>query len=318
MIDISLRYYEPSAGVSLYYQHWIPENPKSLLVFVHDLGDHLGRYTSFIKYFIDNNYAVALYDQRGHGRSRNKKFSSSARFEDYISDLSKFLCFSRSRVKKELPVFLIGQGFGAQIIINLLVPGVDKFNDDNIINPGEMAGFVTLSAYIAPIIKGFHIDEYIKTKLSKIYPHWLVKSIINPENLSNNPDVIRNYTRDNLVTRRMSLTLKQQILSNTEFIIPMSARIRIPALMLHGKKDQISAYTGTSDFVSRLPSISKKMHLYEDYKHDLMNELDNQIIFKDIENWLQNNITVFSNKDKKVAKKKKESLCDLPLFSLQV
>ena len=44
---------------SLYWQAWLPEGPpKAILLIVHGIAEHSGRYTNLVNYFVPKGYAV--------------------------------------------------------------------------------------------------------------------------------------------------------------------------------------------------------------------------------------------------------------------
>src|SRR5258708_34207450 len=56
-------------GLRLYWQRWRPDAPRAMLLFVHGLGEHSGRYQNPIAYFVARRFACYALDCRAHGRS---------------------------------------------------------------------------------------------------------------------------------------------------------------------------------------------------------------------------------------------------------
>src|SRR5262249_19902534 len=56
-------------GLSLYWRGWLPASPHAVLLFVHGLAEHAGRYQNPAHYFAPRGYACYAFDYRGHGRS---------------------------------------------------------------------------------------------------------------------------------------------------------------------------------------------------------------------------------------------------------
>lgn len=53
-------------NLNLYYQYWLPDrDPKAILLVVHGLDEHSGRYANLAGYFIAKGYAVYGFDHRG-------------------------------------------------------------------------------------------------------------------------------------------------------------------------------------------------------------------------------------------------------------
>lgn len=284
-INASIKYFKTDDGLDLYYQHWIPESPKALLIFVHDFGDHISRHGAFIRHFLKRDYAVALYDQRGHGKSGGRK-GDAKQFNDFICDLSNFIHFSRAASPPATPIFLAGAGVGSQFIINLLVPAWHAVSWGGV-HPGKIDGFITISAAIEPIIKTSKWKHGLFERIVRFLPKFRVGTQINPYDIVSNADKAEAFGNDPLVGRKISLRLQKQMLDNAQLIMAMASRIQIPALMLHGKGDRIASPEGTKQFFLRLPSPTKRLHMYDDCLHDLTNETTRDQIFNDIENWLK-------------------------------
>lgn len=309
-IDASIRYLKTTDDLNLYYQHWIPEAPKALLVYVHDLGDHVGRHGSMVRYFIERNYAIALYDQRGHGRS-SKPSADKTQFGQFINDLSSFIHFSRAAVPKDTPIFIVGHGVGGQFLINLLVPAWNAVRSGFVSHPGKLKGFITISPLIEFAHDGPRWRSRLNERLVNLCPWLPVLTGIEPEYLSNEPFLVQSYEDDPLVTRKISLKLRKQIMDNTQILMAMASRIQIPALMVHGAADPLASPEGTKKFFSRLPSFPKQLHIYEEALHELTNGAESENVFKDMESWLEEVASVSSPKDRHL----KENVCDSLLFS---
>jgi len=303
-INASIKYFTSDDGLRLYYQHWIPESPKALLIYVHDFGDHIGRQGSLTKYFVERNYAVAMYDQRGHGKSGGRR-GDARQFGEFICDLSNFIHFSRAAAKPQIPIFLIGAGVGGQFIINLLVPAWHAVSWGGS-HPGKIDGFITLSPSVEPVIKTPRWRQKLNEKLVRLFPALRVGTGINPYDVVRDANTAESFQNDPLAGQKISLRLQKQLIENTQLIMAMASRIQIPALMLHGKEDRITSPEGTKQFFLRLPSAAKRMHLYDECFHDLTNESHREQIFGDMEKWLE-------DVERSVIKQghTKENVCDL-------
>jgi len=288
-INASIKYFSADDGTRLFYQHWIPGSPRALLIYVHDLGDHIGRHGFLTKYFVEKNFAVALYDQRGHGKSGGRK-GDARKFGDFVCDLSSFIHFSRAAAPENTPIFLIGAGVGGQFIINLLVPAWHAVSWGGS-HPGKIEGFVTMGASIEPLSQTAKWKTRLNEKLVRFFPSLRVGTDINPYDIVKNANIAESFQNDPLVNQKISLRLKKELLDNTQLIMAMASRIQIPALMQHGKEDRITSAEGTKHFFLRLPSPAKRMHLYDECFHDLTNESLRYQILDDTKKWLEDIIS---------------------------
>lgn len=77
--------------ISIYFQSWLPENePKAILLIVHGLAEHSGRYMNIVNHFVPLGYAVYGIDHLGHGKSDGTRVHVE-RFEDYTNTLKVYL-----------------------------------------------------------------------------------------------------------------------------------------------------------------------------------------------------------------------------------
>ncbi len=62
--------FKTKTGANIYYQNWQPDgDPKAILLVVHGLAEHSGRYLNVVNYFVPRGYAVYGLDHLGHGKS---------------------------------------------------------------------------------------------------------------------------------------------------------------------------------------------------------------------------------------------------------
>ena len=86
-----------TGSARLYYQSWFPKDVRHVMVVVHGLGEHSGRYGNIVEYFAPRGYAVFVADHRGHGRSSGIRGHVNS-FLHYRDDLHAFMAeFNASR-----------------------------------------------------------------------------------------------------------------------------------------------------------------------------------------------------------------------------
>jgi alpha-beta hydrolase superfamily lysophospholipase len=74
----------------IYYQCWLPKGePKAILLVVHGLAEHSGRYMNVVNHFVPSGYAVYGIDHIGHGKSDGERVYVE-RFQDYTKTLKKY------------------------------------------------------------------------------------------------------------------------------------------------------------------------------------------------------------------------------------
>lgn len=278
-VNITSKYFDVSEKLSLYYQKWMPEDPKAILIFNHGLAEHVGRYNAFINYFSARNYGVCLYDMRGHGKSDGKR-TYVGHFYDYLHDLAEFIEYIK-KSSPTAPIFLVGHSFGAQIILNFIVRYAKG-----------LRGVIALSPNIEPKLD---IPNW-KFKLGKLGAKWFpsirIANGIDPALLSHDPNVVESYKNDPNVSHDITLKCGYEIIKNAELMMASASRIYLPLLLMQGGEDKICCAEATKKFYMRVPVVNKRLKIYPGLYHELLNETDRALIFADIESWLDDQLDV--------------------------
>ncbi|MAW07874.1 MAG: hypothetical protein CME61_06275 [Halobacteriovoraceae bacterium] len=105
------------------------ETKNKKIIFVHDVMLHSGLFDNLLNTYIkvDNSSDLITFDLFGHGRSGGGRMTCPSE-ESWLEDLEKVINF-KTRVEGEVsvdsldmdvPVILVGVGFGATLILNFL------------------------------------------------------------------------------------------------------------------------------------------------------------------------------------------------------
>jgi len=63
-------------------------------------------------------------------------------------------------------------------------------------------------------------------------------------------------------------------------------KITLPLLILHGMADQATRFSGSQLFYDNAWSTDKTIKLYEGHFHDLVNDIDKELVIADILSWI--------------------------------
>lgn len=272
-MDATLSHFKTADGLQLFCQTWVPDTPKAVLVVVHGLGDHSERYGAFIRYFVERGFAVALYDQRGHGRSEGER-GHVEQFQDFLQDLAQFVQTTKERFPK-LPMFLVGHSFGGQIALNFVVRYAKGLRGIVLCSPN-----VLLKLPVPNWKK--KLADWSRNSMGHIkLTHQLDSKL-----LSHDAAVVKAYDEDPLVFNYVTARLGSLIMHNLDIIMALASRIHLPALFLQAGSDEICSPEGTKAFFRRVPIARKMFKIYEGMYHELFNETDRDKVFSDTEGWL--------------------------------
>ena len=80
----------------------------------------------------------------------------------------------------------------------------------------------------------------------------------------------------------------QQLVLADERIKAEAANVKLPLLILHGTADKATKPSGSQYFHDNASSGDKTLKFYEGHYHDLLNDIDKEIVMNDIVDWLNN------------------------------
>jgi acylglycerol lipase len=263
---------EGAGGLKIFTRSWHPEGtPRAMVMVVHGFNAHSGYYGWVAQQLTAKGLSVYALDLRGRGRSEGERFYVES-FDDYVKDLATLVQFARSR-EPRLPVFVLGHSAGGVVSCLFALE-----------HQRDLAGLVCESfAYQLPapdfalaILKG----------LSHVAPHAHVLTLKN-ESFSRDPDVVAAMNADPLIAHEAQPTeTVAAMVRADERLTNEFGRITLPVLILHGTLDKDAKASGSQRFFDTAGSRDKTLKLYEGHVHDLLNDVDKQIVMADIAAWL--------------------------------
>jgi len=268
-------YFQASDDVSIYEKITETENAKGVVILVHGIAEHIGRYDYTTAFLAENGYNTVGWDLRGHGRSSGKRIYVQ-RFHQYLDDLNEILNRTRS-VFPGLPVFLLGHSMGGGIVTLFAI----EYSPD-------IAGLLLSapSQKISDDISPF-MQKLSKT-ISVIMPK-LPALKLDSSGISRDPEVVKSYDTDPLNYRKGILARTgAEILKATEIIGKRMPEITSPVLIMHGTDDRLSDPEGSKNFYKSISSADKTIKFYEGLYHEILNEPEKDRVLTDITDWLNN------------------------------
>ncbi len=278
-------YFENVEQTPIFYQYWSPQQPiKAVMLIVHGLGEHSGRYANLVQRFVPQGFVVYGFDHQGHGKSSGPKGHIDS-FQAYILDLNMMV----ERVKAlypGVPLVLFGHSMGGLITASYLVENQDRVS----------AAILSSPAIQAPD----NVPRYllkIGRWLSKFWPTLPVVQL-ESQGICRNSDVVKAYDADPLVNHgKMSARLGQELLDQMAWLRSQMTNIRLPMLVVQGEHDLLVDASGAQQLIDNLGSNIKKIIMYKGLYHELINEPEREIVLNDIELWVRERLGLYSTQD---------------------
>lgn len=275
-MSMSAGSFKGSGGTGLFFRCWKPDAPdtKPVLVFIHGMAEHSGRYQYPVHFFLGRGYTIYAMDLRGHGNSEGLRVYADS-LDQLLEDLRSFLKFVKER-EKGRKVFLIGHSFGGQLVLNY----ASRF-------PNGLKGVIASSPNIRLKVKVPFIKLILAPVLSRLFPKLALGNEIDPRLVSHDPEVIEAYKKDKMVMRKITTRLADILLKNRLEFDEIARRFQSPCLLMHAGDDRICSPEGTRDFYEKIPVKDKTLKIYDGFYHELFNEVEREKVFKDMERWIE-------------------------------
>jgi acylglycerol lipase len=270
--------FEGVGGLKIFTRSWQPAGtPRAILVIVHGFNSHSGHYLWVGQQFAKNGLAVHALDLRGRGKSEGDRYHVE-RIEDYIDDVDTLLEMAKAK-NPGLPVFLLGHSAGGVISCMYTLD-----------HQAKLAGLICES--FAHELPAPDIALALLKGLSHIVPNAHVLKLDN-NGFSRDPKVVEALNNDPFVADEVQPTeTVAAMLRGDERLKREFSRITLPVLILHGTLDKVTKPSGSQQFYEMAGSTDKTLKLYEGHYHDLLNDIDKEVVLADIQQWIDARIPV--------------------------
>jgi alpha-beta hydrolase superfamily lysophospholipase len=263
-------------GVDLFMRSWKPRtDARGVIVIVPGFKAHSGYYRWVAEQLIEGGLAVYAVDLRGRGQSSGERFYVE-KIDDWANDVASVVAVARAR-DPGLPIFLLGHSAGGVVACIYTLD-----------HQKELAGFICES--FAFQVPGPEFALAVFKGLSHLVPHAHLFPMKN-EAFSRDPDAVRAMNEDPLIADEVqpTQTLAEMVRAD-ERLKEEFPRIKLPLLILHGTADKVTKPSGSQLFYENAGSRDKSIKLYEGHYHDLLNDIDKELVVADIKGWIETRI----------------------------
>jgi alpha-beta hydrolase superfamily lysophospholipase len=267
---------ETRDGLALHYRAWLPPTPRGVLLIVHGLAEHSGRYAHVGPRFAAAGYAAYALDHRGHGLSPGRRVHVG-RFAEYLDDVDALAAVTRHR-HPGLPLVLVGHSQGGLVVLTCVLE-----------RPRGLAGAIVSSPLLGvhPAARASPALVAAARVLSVLWPNVLIPNHVDASRLARDPAVGRAYLADPLVSHRVSPRWLIAVLRAIERVHQDAPFLSIPVLLMISGADRIVDPEASVRFASRAPAHLVDLVRWEGFFHEMFNEPDRETVFRRMEAWLE-------------------------------
>lgn len=268
---------EGTLAGGIFYRHWQVSEPRAVVLLVHGLGEHSGRYQHVAEALAAQGIVCLAPDHAGHGRSPGKRCHIGS-FNEFSAPLDALRVMIDSRYP-ELPCFIVGHSMGGLIAGSYLLERQERFAG------AAFSG----AAFEVPEPPG--AGAMLMYRLMALLLPTLGAMQLDPSQISRDPAVVKDYQEDPLVhDGKISASLVVALLTTMNELQTRREEITLPVLVMHGAGDVMTPPAGSQHFHDGVGSDDKTIKIYPELYHEIFNEPERAVVLGDLARWLEGHI----------------------------
>ncbi len=291
----------------VYYKHTSDAEAKANVIIIHGMAEHAQRYDDFAGFLNKNGFNVFTYDQRGHGKTAGSVekqgfFAEKDGWNKVTSDLKNMIDTAKKDLP-DLPIFLLGHSMGT-FVTRTYIADYDDFVK------GVILSGTTGSAGLLGKI-GLLLTNIIMIFKKKNSPSPLMDSLsfgdfnkaFKPNRtkfdwLSRDDAQVDKYVEDPYCGAIFSVGFYNDMMKGLEYVNkPETAnkvRKDLPMYLFAGNNDPVSKngkqVKDVFEMYKNAGITDISMKLYEDARHETLNEINKDEVYNDVLTWLNKHI----------------------------
>lgn len=269
---------------ALFCRSWLPVSGelKGILIIIHGLNEHSGRYADFARQLNSYNFGVYAMDWIGHGGSDG--LHGYVPSLDYVvADTGAFL-EKINRGHPGIPCFLFGHSTGGAVVLKAAShPQIEMM----------LEGIILTSPALR--VKPAHpIVSAVAPLFSLVAPRYQFKgSHKRGIPVSRDPAaLVAKYSDPLVYTGPMRVRTGHEILRISSYLMRNFKSVTVPFFVLHGTADRVTDPLASQDLYNEAASELKDIKLYDGFLHDLLFEPEREEIGQDIIDWMEKKLSL--------------------------
>lgn len=297
--------FETQDRIEINAYRWESDRPheiRGIIQIAHGMAEHILRYEDFCRFIVEHGFIVYGNDHRGHGgtiKAPDDKgfFAEENGFEKVVSDMKQLSDIIHSE-HRDVPLFLLGHSLGSFLTRRY----VQLFGDDIC---GMILSGTGFNKGIGKI--GLQIAKWERWRKGPRTPSPLMHKLVfygfnenftptktNFDFLTRDEEIVKKYVEDDKCGFTCSTSFYIDLLTGLDLIhrkeeVKKTPPI-LPIFLISGTLDPVGDDGKGVKKVYRLYKRAGckrvRMKLYENARHEVLNEINKEEVYIDILNWL--------------------------------
>lgn len=285
---------------------WIPDdgNYKAILQITHGMVEFIERYEKFATYLTENGFLVVGHDHLGHGESVTTKddwgYIGEGTSDWMVEDMNTL----RTTIQGEnpgVPYYMMGHSMGSYMLRKYLGKYSQGIQGAIIMGTGYMPeGTVKLAMNLAKffaVFRGWRFRSKMIQSASYDKPYKKYDCYGNdPTNswLTKDPEIVKWYYNEPKCTFMFTLNaykaLFEAVLESCSEDCVNRVNKDLPIFIVSGAEDPVGnlgeGVMKVYDMFKASGTKDVTYKLYENDRHEILNETDKEVVYSDILAWL--------------------------------
>ena len=316
-------------GYEFSVSFWLPDGKiKGIVQILHGMVEYIDRYDDFARYLCNLGFAVAGDDHRGHGFTAGEenlgKVPDGHTYFDTVDDAIILTDYLQSKYP-DVPTIVFGHSYGSFLAQGYIQQNSDKINgcvlcgsarmDNSDVKMGRKVANMQFKLYgkdkPANLIRKLSFGGYDKPfKHEKRKNAWLNRDV----------DACEKYNNDKFCNFTMSIGFYKYFFDGLIKIYEQERLDKInkdlPLFIISGDKDPVG---NMGKLVRELYDLyvdngikNVKIKLYNNARHEILNELNKAEVYQDVSDWIKEVIKPKKSENTAVAEKSEKSDAEKP------
>lgn len=284
---------------------WVPEGKvKAVLQMCHGMVEYIDRYHDFAEYLCANGYYVVGHDHLGHGKSISSSdklgfFHETNGNEYVIGDIHELRIRTEQKYP-HVPYFIMGHSMGSFLVRQYIGFYGAGIAGAIIMGTGDQPNVILhmgkAVCRLEAMLHGWkHRSHLVDGMAVGAYNKRFEKETDGSNWLSRNPENVKNYRNDLLCGYMFTVNAYYHMFSGMLKMNMQEKAGRIPkglsVVFVAGKEDPVGNFgKGVKAVYKRYKENGiqdVKIRLYEEDRHEILQELDREQVFQDLFMWLE-------------------------------
>ena len=283
---------------------WEPQREtKAILQISHGMVEYIVRYDDFAKHLNQQGILVIGNDHLGHGQSVLDEsefgYFGNEKGSAVVDDIYEVTKYAKKQYGENIPYFLMGHSMGSFMARRYLMTYGEKITGAIISGTGyKTAPVLAVAFFFTAVTKFFHGERYRSPFMKWLVFHTYNRKIADVKTkndwLTRDAAVVAAYNENPYCKFSFTVNGYETLFGAIKYIQKQNnweeTPKQLPILMIAGEEDPVGSYGKDVKKVykkyQQLGCNHIELKLYQDDRHELVNELDREVVYADISQWI--------------------------------